>query len=158
MKMWPFFSITSLIVLIDQLSKLYIRVNIPLNTSIPIVRGIFRITHVENSGAAFGLLQNQTMLFIIVSFLTIALIFFYWRHIPRSTGWVYTALALVAGGAIGNLIDRIHLGKVVDFFDFGIWPVFNVADAAIVIGVVILLFISMFESSKNLEEQGEERR
>ncbi|TME44227.1 MAG: signal peptidase II [Chloroflexi bacterium] len=101
-----------------------------------------RLTYVQNRGAAFGLLQDQTAFFVFVGVLVIGVIAASYRYLPRSGFRLHLALGLQLGGAIGNLIDRIRQGYVVDFVDFGYhsnwWPVFNVADSAIVIGVALL--------------------
>jgi signal peptidase II len=102
----------------------------------------FRFTYVENRGAAFGLLQDQTIFFVLVGFVVIGVIAASYRYLPRSGLRLHLALGLQLGGAVGNLIDRVRQGYVVDFVDFGYqsnwWPVFNVADSAIVIGVALL--------------------
>src|SRR5206468_6544533 len=99
-------------------------------------------TYVQNRGAAFGLLQDQTVFFVFVGLLVVAVIGASYRYLPRSGFLVHLALGLQLGGAVGNLIDRIRQGYVVDFVDFGYrsnwWPVFNVADSAIVVGVALL--------------------
>jgi len=106
--------------------------------SIPIIENIFHITLVKNPGAAFGIFQGQTMFLVVV---TIAIIFLlvgvYWK-LARQNTILTIGLALQAGGAAGNLIDRIRFSYVVDFFDFRIWPVFNIADIAIVVGAIII--------------------
>jgi signal peptidase II len=101
-----------------------------------------RFTYVENRGAAFGLLQDQTAFFVFVGVLVVGVIAASYRYLPRSGIRLHLALGLQLGGAIGNLVDRIRQGYVVDFVDFGYrsnwWPVFNVADSAIVVGVALL--------------------
>ncbi len=103
-----------------------------------------RLTYVENRGAAFGLLQNQTAFFVVVGVIVIGVIATSFRYLPRSAFLLHLALGLQLGGAVGNLIDRVRQGYVVDFVDFGYrsnwWPVFNVADSAIVVGVGLLAF------------------
>ena len=109
---------------------------------VPLIGDYFRLTYVENRGAAFGLLQNQTVLFVAVGVIVIAVIAASHRHLLSAGFPVHLALGLQLGGAIGNLVDRIRQGYVVDFFDFGYqanwWPVFNIADSAIVVGVGLL--------------------
>lgn len=102
--------------------------------SIPVVPGIFHITYVRNAGAAFGLFQHQTGLFVAVTAVVIALIVLYGRQAARGQPLLALALGLQLGGAVGNLVDRLRGGTVVDFLDFRVWPVFNLADSAIVIG------------------------
>jgi signal peptidase II len=121
----------------DKLEKSGMR-SVPL----PVVGDYVRFTYVENRGAAFGLLQDQTAFFVFVGILVVGVIAASYRYLPRSGFRLHLALGLQLGGAIGNLIDRIRQGYVVDFVDFGYhsnwWPVFNVADSAIVVGVALL--------------------
>ncbi|MFN8522045.1 MAG: signal peptidase II [Chloroflexota bacterium] len=103
--------------------------------SIPLVGELLKLTYVENRGAAFGLLQNQTLFFVVVGAVVIAVIVGSYRYMPEP-GWLLTVcLGLQLGGAIGNLVDRVRVGYVVDFLELPYWPVFNVADSAICIGV-----------------------
>jgi signal peptidase II len=108
--------------------------------SIAIASDILRLTYVANRGAAFGILQDQTLFFIAVGTAVVAVIVASYRYFPVSGTLLNLALGLQLGGALGNLLDRVRLGYVVDFVDLAIWPVFNVADSAIVIGVSILVF------------------
>jgi signal peptidase II len=114
---------------------------------------VFQLAYVENRGAAFGILQNRILFFVILTAIVLIAIFLYWRHIPLSkTGlWMKGALVLVISGAIGNLIDRIFRGYVVDFFYFSLidFPVFNIADICVVVGVGLLVPIMLWG---NLEE------
>lgn len=108
-----------------------------------VVEGFFYLTLVHNTGAAFGVFPNQALFFLIVSGLAVIAIVVFLRKktdifLPRDLGF-----ALILGGAVGNLSDRIRLGYVIDFFDFRVWPVFNVADSAITVGT-FLVIISMF--------------
>ncbi len=131
-----------LVVILDILTKRLAEDRLRGQRSVPIVDDILRLTYVENRGAAFGLLQDQTMFFVLVGILVIGVIAASYRYLPRSGFLLHLALGLQLGGAVGNLIDRIRQGYVVDFVDFGYhanwWPVFNVADSAIVIGVALL--------------------
>ncbi|MBI4347649.1 MAG: signal peptidase II [Elusimicrobia bacterium] len=107
---------------------------------IPLTR-FFWLTYVENTGAAFGMLQGANWFFIVVS--TVLLGGLYWlRTRPEAAGaWPQLAVTLVAGGAVGNLYDRLRFGYVIDFLDFRVWPVFNVADSCISVGAVLLAFL-----------------
>ncbi|MDK2925203.1 MAG: signal peptidase [Bacillota bacterium] len=125
-----------LVLLLDQITKLAVRRYLLPGESLPVLPGIFHLSYVQNPGAAFGILKYQTGFFIAITALVVAAIIFY---APRvDPGLLRVALALELGGALGNLIDRLRFGYVVDFLDFRIWPVFNVADMAIVIGVGLL--------------------
>jgi len=132
--------------ILDQLSKYIVSSSLDIGQSKDIIKGIFSVTLVYNTGAAFGIFKNQALFFIIISILAIAFIAVL---IKRKTGTLSLAdfaLGLILGGAIGNLIDRLRFGCVIDFLDFKVWPVFNIADSAITIGV-FLLIISMFKQS-----------
>ena len=139
------FSLTALlIVAADQLSKIWIRTNLVVGQSLPEV-GFPRLTHVNNTGAAFGLFHGQTFPLTIISFIGVAVLllyaFFFYRRFPWLDNWfIWTGLSLVLGGTVGNLIDRIRLGHVTDFINFGFWPAFNIADSAIVVGVIIFAY------------------
>jgi len=146
--------VAGIIILLDQVTKLIVLDKMPLFHNIPVISGFFNLTHIHNPGGAFGFLSTQTsniqrLLFLFVSSLAIGLIFYFYKKTPREQSWLSTGFALVFGGAIGNLIDRIRLGKVVDFLDFYIgdwhWPAFNVADSAVSIGMLIFLFHIFFK-------------
>lgn len=126
----------------DQFTKWLARTYLPAfpDQSISVVGDVLRLTFVMNRGAAFGVLQDQNALFVVVSGVVIAVIIGSYRYSPVRSPLLNLALGLQLGGAIGNLIDRLRLGYVVDFLDVAIWPVFNVADSAIVIGVCILAY------------------
>ena len=136
--------IALLIVVADQLVKLWIRTNLAAGESL-FEMGFFRLTHISNTGAAFGLFRGQTFPLTVVSFVAVAILllyaFLFYRQFPQLDRWlVWTGLGLILGGTVGNLIDRLRLGYVTDFIDFGFWPAFNVADSAIVIGVIIFAY------------------
>jgi signal peptidase II len=137
-----FLGLAILVVVADQITKRLAEDRLRDQRSIPVVDDILRLTYVQNRGAAFGLLQDQTTFFVLVGIVVIGVIAASYRYLPRSGFLLHLALGLQLGGAIGNLIDRVRQGYVVDFVDFGYranwWPVFNVADSAIVIGVALL--------------------
>lgn len=125
------------VLLLDQISKLLALKYLQPVNSIPVINNILNFTYVENRGAAFGILQNQKIFFILITLVVLALIWFY-THYNRLSRSVVFGLSLIAGGAIGNLIDRIRLGYVVDFFHVLNFPVFNIADSAVVIGTILV--------------------
>ena len=113
--------------------------------SLPLVGEYIRLTYVQNRGAAFGLLQDQTAFFVLVGVVVIVVIIASYRQL-REPGWsLNLCLGLQMGGALGNLADRLRYGYVVDFFDLTVWPVFNVADSAICVGVAILAWNLLFQ-------------
>ncbi len=136
------------IVIADQLTKLLILREVGLHASIPVIPGFFHITHVQNPGGAFGFLANQGalvrgILFLAVSTLAVGLVLWFYHKTPPTHRWLANGFALIIGGAVGNLIDRVRFGKVIDFLDFFIrdwhWPAFNVADSAITVGITIFI-------------------
>lgn len=128
--------------LADQASKMFILGNMFLNQSIPVITNVFHITYIRNPGAAFGLMAHRTSFFIAVSILVIlGIIFFYKKYGGKGKGALPATLGLIAGGALGNMVDRVRFGEVIDFIDFRVWPVFNLADSAIVIGAGLLVIV-----------------
>lgn len=141
--------LVAFMVIFDQLSKYYIQSSMTLGESIPILPNIFHITYILNPGAAFGLFANQTFFFIVLAVLMIAAVIYFYSAIKRESTWMQVGIGLLLGGAIGNLIDRIQIGMVVDFFDFRIWPIFNIADVGIVCGAFIIVITSFFAKEKD---------
>jgi signal peptidase II len=133
---------------IDRLTKLAALGLLDQGRPIKIIPGLFDITLVLNDGAAFGLFKGKAVFFIFISITVMAAIIIYIlknRHIGKSDS---LALGLVLGGAFGNLVDRIMFGRVVDFLDFQIWPVFNIADSCITIGAVLLVYSYLLKDHK----------
>ena len=145
--------VAGLVIIIDQITKAAILIFLPLYRSVSVIPGFFNLTHIHNPGGAFGFMSNQSssvhnIIFLFIASLAICLIFYFYINTPKKHTLIATGFALIFGGAIGNMIDRIRFGKVVDFLDFYIgdlhWPVFNVADSAISVGIVIFLFHLLF--------------
>ncbi len=138
----------SLVILgLDQITKAAVAARIPLHTSVTVIDGFFDLTHVKNRGAAFGLFASvespfRALLLNAVAFAVfVGILIYAFKSSPGSTR-LQIGLALILGGAVGNLMDRIRFGSVTDFLDFSLgsyrWPAFNVADSAITIGVCLL--------------------
>jgi len=139
-----FFLIGLFIIVADQFSKTWIRANLLRGHSL-FELGFFRIINVQNTGAAFGLFKDHLPILTIVSFIGVFVIllcvFLLPRHLPfLDTLSGKSALGLVLGGTVGNLIDRLRFGYVTDFIDFGFWPAFNVADSAVTVGVILFAY------------------
>ncbi|MFW6383302.1 MAG: signal peptidase II [Nanoarchaeota archaeon] len=135
------------VLLVDQLSKFLFR-NLLAENSISILGGFFRFALTYNTGAAFSIFTGNNFLLIILSVLIIAILFYYLKiYANEKFGYESFGLSLIIGGALGNLVDRIYLGSVVDFIDIWIWPVFNLADAAITIGVIIIIYKILVKES-----------
>jgi len=143
-----------LVLVLDQLTKLWVLTSLAEGdwwSPLPGLWRVFRITHVTNSGAAFGIFPNQGNFFIFVAIIVALAIVLYYRHLPTGDWLVRLSLGLQLGGAIGNLLDRLRFGYVVDFIDIGFWPIFNVADAAIVTGVAILAYCLWRQDATSVE-------
>ncbi len=142
-----------IIVLVDQLSKLLVLTNMKLGESFIVIPGLFNITYSENPGAAFGIMAYRTNFFLIITMILMIVILFLMIKLASEYKLLKVGLALQFGGATGNFIDRIRTGYVVDFFDLNFWPIFNVADIAIVAGVFILIYYIIKENDKEKEKE-----
>ena len=137
-----FLSGVSAVVLLDRLTKNFFSGFLDLNESIAVIRNFLHFTLVHNTGIAFGFFKDSGAGFLIIPVILTGLLVYnvyYYRHSPHLSRTYIVAFSLILGGAIGNLVDRIFLGYVIDFIDFRIWPVFNLADSAITIGAAIIL-------------------
>jgi signal peptidase II len=147
--------VSGTLIVLDQLSKMVILRTMPLYETIPVIPGFFNITHIHNPGGAFGFMASQgpevrSFLFLAMSTLAAVVILFFYLRTPAAYSWLSTALLMIFGGAIGNMIDRYRFGEVVDFLDFYAggyhWPAFNVADSAISVGMAILVAHLLFNN------------
>jgi signal peptidase II len=148
--MWSIFGgLAALIVLLDQLTKAWLTSFLAPGQSVQVVGDLIRLVHGQNAGGLFGLFQGQALPFALVSTLVVGLIVAYHARSGRNP-YLSTTLGLLLGGALGNLVDRLRLGYVVDFVDAGIgnvrWYTFNVADAAISFAILLLLAASIWPS------------
>jgi len=134
-----FWGAALVVVALDQATKAVVRSSLDRGESWPDADWPLRIRYVTNTGAAFGILQDQTFFLIIMALIGLGAIYLYYRYPPFEHGVVPIAIGMMLGGAAGNLIDRIRVGRVTDFIDFRFWPAFNVADSSITIGIVVLL-------------------
>ena len=134
---WLVIGLVALVFSLDQTTKFLVSQSLELGRSWP-VEGFFRITHSYNTGSAFGLFAGQNAPLILVSLLGIGLLIWVYRTQPHPSRWLRLSLGLQLGGAVGNLTDRLTIGHVVDFIHVGSWPIFNVADSSLVVGVTLL--------------------
>lgn len=130
-----------IIAVIDQLTKFLARQNLQLNESIPIIKNIFHLTYITNTGSAFGMFQGFNLLFIIFSIIVIIILSNHLKKIKPNERYLQFAVSLLLGGTIGNLLDRIFYGAVIDFIDLRVWPVFNIADSAVTISILFLIIL-----------------
>lgn len=155
----------ALILIADQVTKHLVATQLEVGQSvdlIPWLAPVFSITHVTNTGVAFGMLQGLGSLFAIAHIIAAVVIVLYSRRLPPGQRALQLALGLALGGSIGNLIDRVRQGYVVDFFDVNFWPlqdfpVWNVADNSIVVGVALMIGLLMWEErQERLKQQAAE--
>jgi signal peptidase II len=141
------------VLLLDQLTKWYIRHSFSLYESMTLIDSVFYITHVRNAGGAFGFLNQadrawRLPFFLVVSCIAVGVLLAFVRRVQPGQRWLLLALGAILGGALGNLVDRMASGEVTDFLDFHwhgyYWPAFNLADSCITVGMVILLLHSLF--------------
>ena len=156
-----FLVVAALIVTFDQLSKLWIRAHLALGESLPLTDRL-SLTYIGNTGSAFGLLANRTFLLIIIGIASLLIVLLFLRYLSQVTTLSMVSIGLIWGGAVGNFIDRLRFGYVTDFIYFRLWgdfywPAFNIADAAITVGVFALIY-SFYKSgvfSKDYERNHE---
>jgi signal peptidase II len=156
-----FFGVAALVLVVDQVTKHVVLTQLSVGemwNPVPLLMPFIRVTHVTNTGAAFGMFREYGVFFALVAVVVVIGIIGFYRYLPPNQGWLRVSLGLQLGGALGNLLDRIRLGSVVDFIDFRPWPaVFNLADTAIVVGVAILAFYLLFinqEDESAAQQQG----
>jgi signal peptidase II len=155
-----FFSIAILIA--DQTTKLLIKSRFELRQSVEIFGDFFRFTYIENPGMAFGIRVGSPAFFTVFACVASIIIFVYLYRIRHEKFLSRFSLAIILGGAVGNLVDRVAYGQVIDFLDFGIddtrWPIFNIADSSVTIGMILLLSIVLFEKEANVEKAADNPR
>lgn len=134
-----FFGSAAVVIALDQVTKMAVRTWLDRGDSWPDTDWPVRIRHVANSGAAFGILEDQTVFLIVMAFIGLAAIYLYYRYPPFDHWVVPIAIGMMLGGAGGNLFDRVRAGEVTDFIDFPRYPAFNVADSSITVGIAIII-------------------
>lgn len=148
-----FLIIAAFVIALDQISKFWVRTYLELGEIVP-VAGPLSLVHVRNTGSAFGLFANQVFLLTLIAVVGLVAVLLFYRYLLRSSLLGSTALGLVFGGAVGNLIDRIRFGYVTDFIDVRLWgdfhwPAFNVADSAITVGTIVLIIFIFWTLKKS---------
>lgn len=156
-----YYVVALIVFLLDQGTKFLIATRMELGETIPVIGSFFQITSHRNQGAAFGILQGQRELFIVITVVVVVAIIWYLRKTVRNGQKLLPfGLSLVLGGAIGNFLDRAVAGEVVDFarFNFGSYtfPIFNIADSAIVVGVAIIILDTLLDSRRQKESRSME--
>ena len=162
------FMIAGVILVLDQITKILVQYSIPFESSyfapdrVTIIEDFFYLVHIGNKGAAWGMFSEYSGILTILSFAVLLFIFCFRKHIELYRGTVQIAFGLLIGGILGNLIDRIRVGHVIDFIDihlpftlpyilpYGRWPAFNIADSAIVVGMLFYLLFSLSDTKKKI--------
>ena len=163
------FVIAGLILVLDQITKILVQYSIPFESSyfapdrVTIIEDFFYLVHIGNKGAAWGMFSEYSGVLTLLSFAVLLFIFCYRKQLELQRGKVQIAFGLLIGGILGNLIDRIRVGHVIDFIDihlpftlpyilpFGRWPAFNIADSAIVVGMLFYLLLSLSDTKKKIQ-------
>ncbi len=148
---WMLFTIAGVIIILDQISKAIVRINIPFGGQwMPLewLAPYFRFVHWQNTGAAFGLFQQGGLIFGVLAVVVTVFIIIYYPQIPKDEKLIRVAISMQLGGAIGNFIDRIRFGPVTDFISVGSFPVFNIADSNITVGVGLLILALLLAERK----------
>jgi signal peptidase II len=145
------------VIIADQVSKYFVICSVPEGTKVDVIGNVLRISHIRNSGAIFGVMKSSGGYFTVFSLVAAIVLVVVLLLSKRARGLVKVGLGLVLGGAIGNLIDRLRLGAVVDFVDIGVgngmrWPSFNVADLAITVGVIFIVICSLRSTGGSMTE------
>ncbi len=153
------FGLSACIVVLDQATKALVAATMVQNQSIAIAGYLLRITYIRNPSAAFGLDLGSISFYIIVGVTASIIVSYYIIRLPRRDHWPRIALAMILAGALGNLIDRLRFGEVVDFIQVGlssrlVWPIFNVADMGVSVGVFLLMLFFLVVGEEEIEDGG----
>lgn len=145
------------IILADQAAKYLVRMEMTLNQSIPLINGVFDLTYIHNYGAAFSILEGKQFLLIGITFLAVVAITVYIVRKRKTAHFtLLLGLSMIVGGGCGNLIDRILQGYVVDFLNIRFWPIFNLADMAVVSGCLLLMIYLLWLEPKAARQKNQE--
>jgi signal peptidase II len=148
-----FFLFTVSVIIVDQGTKYLVSHTMQLHQSIPLIGSFVRFTYIRNTGIAFGIKPGNTTLCLIITVIAILALVVIYVTLNKKSAFLVTALAAITGGAMGNFLDRLFYGNVIDFIDIGIrnyrWPIFNVADIAVTAGVIMVLTFSMKKDGGN---------
>ena len=135
-----FYGLSLLTIIMDQLLKYLVHNNMPLGQSLPLLGSFLKLTYVRNTGAAFSLFVGFSPYLVIIGIIVSLIVVYFHYRVPARSYFTQIALALILGGSLGNLIDRVFRSYVIDYLDLTVWPVFNLADVMINAGVIMLIF------------------
>ncbi|QQK81966.1 signal peptidase II [Salicibibacter cibi] len=158
--MFIYYLLALVVIIADQLTKWLIAAYMEIGETIPIIEDVIHITSHRNAGAAFGILQGQMWLFYIVTIIVTVGIVYFIKKMGRTDKWIGIPLGILLGGTIGNFIDRMLYGEVIDFVDVYIgtysFPIFNVADSALTVGVILLIIKLFIDERREKKEKANE--
>lgn len=141
-----------LVLALDRVSKIIVLSNLNLGESLEIIPGFFHLTYILNPGAAFGMLAGRTWFFVVTAVVVLGAIIYFQGKISKDQKLMHICMGMIGGGALGNLYDRLFIGKVIDFLDFKVWSyIFNIADSMIVVGG-FLLMILIYKEEKSVQQ------
>ncbi len=140
--------IASSLFILDLITKILVRMRMTVGNSVPVIDNILYFTHLQNTGAGFSLFTGYNNLLIIIYLAALVIIFYSWKQMPKEK-WPMFFMGIILGGIVGNLVDRVFFGYVTDFIDFRVWPVFNVADSGVSVGIFGLI---LYEIMKNKQK------
>ncbi len=150
-KVFLYLGIIVIGILLDQGSKIFIKNNMELYETIPVIKDVFHITYIENNGAAFNILSEATYILIGLPIIITAVILLYLFYYGSKNSLLENlGLLMIVSGGLGNLVDRANTGQVIDFLDFRIWPVFNIADIFVSVGCIIIIVAVIFSREENV--------
>ncbi len=137
------------IITVDRIVKFYIEEYLTVGEMVPVINNVFSITRVQNVGAAFGMFQGMTFLFILAAVMVFGLFIYFYQTVLEDNRLIIAA-GMIIGGTVGNLMDRIYFGYVIDYLDIAFWPTFNLSDSFLVIGMLLLLTYIGFSGKKEI--------
>ncbi len=148
-----YYIVIAAIIIADQIVKNAVASNMELNESIPVIADVFHITYIHNTGAAFSLMEGLRILLILLPLLVIlAALIYMFKKRKSAHPMLLLSLAFIAGGGLGNVVDRVFFGYVVDYFDFRVFPIFNIADIFVCVGCALLVIYVLFIEGKHFKE------
>ncbi len=139
-------------IFIDQLSKVWVVNTLPFGQTIPVIGDFFSLRYIHNEGAAWSILNGRVGLLTILTVVITIVVLVVWHRTPKEKKWMRFAFALLVAGAVGNIIDRVRLGYVVDFLQLPNWPIFNIADCLLVVSVVMLCILVLLEGREERKQ------
>lgn len=154
-----YYAVIAAVVILDQIVKKAVAASMALGESLPVIHDVFHITYIHNMGAAFSLMEGFRVVLILVPLVVIAAAAIYiFKKRKKAHSMLLLSLAFIAGGGLGNVIDRAAFGYVVDYFDFRVFPIFNIADIFVCVGCGLLVVYMLFVDGKVSKKQGDGKR